>query len=48
MQPGLHAFTWTITRLAIVLAVLAGLVVGAYLVLVAVVVVGQAAAGLAH
>ncbi len=48
MQPGLHAFTWTITRLAILLAILAGLVVLAYLGVVAVVVVGQAAAGLGH
>ncbi len=48
MQPGLHALTWTMKRLGIVLAGLVGLVLLAYLVLVAVIVVGQAAAGLAQ
>ncbi len=48
MQPGLDVFTWTIKRLAIALAILAGLVVLAYLGVVAVVVVAQAAAGFGH
>jgi hypothetical protein len=45
MQTGLNAFSWTLRRLGVGLAVLVGLVLSAYLVLVAVIVVGQAAAG---
>jgi hypothetical protein len=45
MQTGLHAFSWTLYRLGIGLAILVGLGVFAFMVLVAVVVVGQAAGG---
>ena len=46
MQPGLHALTWTAKRLGMILAILAGLVVFAYIMLVVVIVVGQAAGGI--
>jgi hypothetical protein len=45
MQTGLHAFSWTLYRLGIGLAMILGLGVFAFMVLVAVVVVGQAASG---
>jgi len=48
MQPGLHALTWTVKRLGMALAILAGLVLLAYIMLVVVVVVGQAAGGIAQ
>jgi len=43
MQTGLHAFTWSLQRLGIALAMVAGGVLLAYLILVVVIVVGQAA-----
>lgn len=46
MQAGLHAVSWSLQRLGIGLAILAGLVILAYFVVVAVVVVGEAVAGL--
>ena len=48
MQPGIHAFTWTMKWLGVALAVLTGLVLLSYFVVVAVVVLGQAAAGFGH
>jgi hypothetical protein len=46
MQTGQHALSWTLQRLGIALAMIVGLVVFAYVMLVTVVVVGQGAAGL--
>lgn len=48
MQAVVDAFTWTAKRLAVALAILSGLVLLAYTLLVAVIVVGQAATGLGH
>ncbi len=45
MQTGLHAFSWTLYRLGIGLAMIMGLGLLAFMVLVAVAVVGQAAGG---
>jgi hypothetical protein len=48
MQTGLHAFSWTLQRLAIGLAMAVGLVVFTSFMVVAVIVVGQAAAAFGH
>jgi hypothetical protein len=48
MQTGLHAFSWSLQRFGIGLAMTAGLILLAYIALVAVIVVGQAAAGFGH
>jgi hypothetical protein len=48
MQTGLHALSWGLQRLGIGLAGIVGLVVFSYMLLVAVIVVGQAAAGFGH
>ena len=45
MHAGLHALSWSLHRLGIGLAILAGLVFFAYFVIIAVIVVGQAMAG---
>jgi hypothetical protein len=45
MHTGLHAVSWSLQRLGIGLAMAAGLVLFAYIALVAVIVLGQAAAG---
>ena len=45
MQTGLHAFSWTLYRLEIGPAMIVGLGFLAFMALVAVVVVGQAAGG---
>ena len=46
MHPGLHARGWSLHKLGIGLTILVGLVLFAYFMIVAVVVVGQAVAGL--
>jgi len=46
MQAGLHAVSWSLQKLGIGLAILGALVFFAYLMVVAVVVVGEAVAGL--
>jgi hypothetical protein len=46
MQAGLHALNWSLTRLGIGLGVIVGLVVLAYMMLVLVVIVGQAGSAL--
>lgn len=43
MQTGLQAVSWTLKRVGVGLAILAGLILFAYIALVVVVVVGQAA-----
>ena len=48
MQTGLHAFSLSLQRLGMVLALVVGGVMFALFALVAVVVVGQAAAGFGH
>jgi len=45
MQAGLHALSWSLQKLGIVFAILVGLVMFAYFVVVAVVVVGEAVTG---
>jgi hypothetical protein len=46
MQPGLHALSWTLQRLGIGLAIIVGLVLFSLMLLVAISVVAQGAAGL--
>jgi hypothetical protein len=48
MQTGFHTVSWTLQRLAIGLAMLAGLVFFASFMVVAVVVVGQAVTAFGH
>jgi hypothetical protein len=48
MQTGLHAVTWSLQRLGIGLAMIVGLVALSFVLLVAVIVVGQAAGGMAQ
>ena len=46
MQAGLHALDWSVKKLGLVLAILVGLALFAYFLVVAVVIVGQAVTGL--
>ena len=46
MQAGLHTLGWSLHKLGIGLAILVGLVLFAYFMIIAVVVVGEAVAGL--
>ena len=46
MQAGLHALSWSLQRLGIGLAIITGSVVFAFMMLVAIIVIGQAATGL--
>ena len=46
MQPGRQALTWSVQKLGIGIGILVGLVLFAYFIVIAVVVVGQAVAGL--
>jgi hypothetical protein len=48
MQTGLHAFSWSLQRRGIGLAMIVGMILVSYIVLTAVIVVGQAAAGFGH
>jgi hypothetical protein len=48
MQAGLYALTWSLQRLGIGFAIIAGLVVLSFVLLVLVIVVSQAAGGLAQ
>jgi hypothetical protein len=48
MQAGLHAFSWSLQRLAIGLAIITGSVLFALVMLVAIIVIGQAATGFAQ
>ena len=46
MHAGRHALTWSVQKLGVGLGILVGLILFAYFVVIAVVVVGQAVAGL--
>jgi hypothetical protein len=48
MQTGLHALNWGLQRLGIGLAMIVGLVMFSLLLLVAIIVIGQAAGGFAQ
>jgi hypothetical protein len=48
MQTGLHALSWSLQRLGIGLAMIVSLVMLSLLLLVAIIVIGQAAAGFAQ
>jgi hypothetical protein len=48
MQTGRHALTWSLQRLGIGFAMIVGLGVFSFILLVAVIVAGEAAGGLAH
>ena len=45
MQAGLHALSWSLQRLGIGLAMIVGLVLFSFIMLVAIIVIGQAATG---
>jgi len=48
MQAGLHALNWSLQRLGIGLAMIVGLTMFSLVLLVAIIVIGQAAAGFAQ
>jgi hypothetical protein len=48
MQAGLHAFSWSLQRLGLGLAIITGLVLFSLMLLVAIIVIGQAATGFAQ
>jgi len=45
MQAGLHALSWSLQRLGIGLAMIVGLILFSFIMLVAIIVIGQAATG---
>ena len=48
VQTGLHALSWSLQRLGIGLAMIVGLVLFSFIMLVAIIVIGQAASGFAQ